>query len=164
MHHLHHFFHPLRLLLAFSLLFSVVPFVFLGWRYLTTRRNRPQIAKADIVYQERFASGASQKNALTQVGGANNCLRLVVTKEILWITSWFPFSVLTAFYDLEHVIPIGRIVSIDLILSFGRAGLLLTYTDDCGANHVLKVFPRNREAFLNALSSSGNFPTTVPTT
>jgi hypothetical protein len=152
LHHLIHLVHPLRLLLVAYVLLSAAVFAFLVWRSLAARRNRPKIAKADIVYQENFASGVSQKNALTQVGGANNCLRLVVTKEILWVTSWFPFSLLTGIYDLEHVVPIRHIVSVQTLASSPRAGLLLSYADDRGANHSLKLYPKNRDAFLRALS------------
>jgi hypothetical protein len=158
MRHLHHLFrlfhlvHPLRLLLAIYVLLSAAVLAFLLWRSLAARRHRPKIAKADVVYQESFASGASQKNALTQVGGANHCLRLVVTKDILWVTPWFPFSLLAGIYDLEHVVLLRSIVSIDPLPSSKRAGLLLSYADDRGANHSLKLYPKNRDAFLRALS------------
>ena len=72
----------------------------------------PTVAPSDIIYQEWYASGHSRKNILTRIGGARNCLRLVVTKDLLWITSWFPFSLITAFYDLEHVIPRDQIMSV----------------------------------------------------
>jgi len=160
MHRAHHFFHPLRLLLALCVLISATVFAVLVWRYLTARRNRPRIAKADIVYQESFASGASQKNALTQIGGARNCLRLVVTKEVLWVTSWFPFSIFTALYDLEHVIPIRNILSVQRLSSSSRDGLLLTYAEEPGSNHSLKLYPKDRDAFLRALSPALGHPIT----
>jgi hypothetical protein len=36
----------------------------------------------------------------------------VVTKDLLRITSWFPFYPITATYDLEHVIPRSSISSL----------------------------------------------------
>ncbi len=62
--------------------------------------------KEEIVYQEFFASGASRKNILTKLGGARNCLRLLVTRDFLWVTSWFPFSIIAPVYDLEHIVPL----------------------------------------------------------
>ena len=50
-----------------------------AWRYLRAVRARPRFDAADVVFQEWFASGCSQKNIITKLGGARNCLRLVVT-------------------------------------------------------------------------------------
>lgn len=66
----------------------------------------PMFRKEEIVYQEFFASGASRKNILTKLGGARNCLRLLVTRDFLWVTSWFPFSIIAPVYDLEHIVPL----------------------------------------------------------
>jgi len=134
-----------------SLLPSVVFLGYLIRRYVVALRMRPNIAKEDIVYQERFASGASQKNVLTKLGGARNCLRLVVTRDLLWVTSWFPFSVLAAVYDLVHVIPLRTISTIQPARFFGSDSLLLSYTDSSGRSHCLRLIPRNRERFLNAI-------------
>lgn len=120
-------------------------------RHVAARRSYPALAKAEIVYQEWFASGASQKNALTQIGGARNCLRLVVTDDLLWITSWFPFVLFAAAYDLEHIVPRERIASVELGRSFGIERLRLTYTDASGASHGVDLIPRDRARFLAAL-------------
>src|SRR5438874_12185634 len=77
-----------------------------AWRYLRAVRARPRFDAADVVFQEWFASGCSQKNIITKLGGARNCLRLVVTRSFLWVTSWFPFSLIATFYDMEHVVPL----------------------------------------------------------
>ncbi len=134
-----------------SLLPSVVFFGYIIQRYVVALRTRPNITNADIVYQERFASGASQKNVLTKIGGARNCLRLVVTRDLLWITSWFPFSVIAAVYDLAHVIPLPSISSVQPARVFGSDSLLLSYTDASGRSHSLRLIPKNRERFLAAI-------------
>jgi hypothetical protein len=133
-------------------LVTATVFGVLVWRYLKVRQNRPKFASTDVVYRENFASGASQKNALTQIGGARNCLRLVVTREVLWISMWFPFSLLSPFYDLEHVIPLPRILSARDLPSPSRDGLLLTYANECGEQRSLKLYPKDQVAFLRALS------------
>ena len=134
-----------------SLLPSVVFFGYIIQRYVVALRSRPNIAKEDIVYQERFASGASQKNVLTKLGGARNCLRLVVTREVLWVTSCFPFSVIAAVYDLVHVIPLRRISSVQPARYFGSDSLLLSYSDVSGRSHSMRLIPKNRERFLTAI-------------
>ncbi len=133
---------------------TVVFFGYIIQRYVVALRARPNIASADIVYQERFASGASQKNVLTKIGGARNCLRLVVTRDLLWVTSWFPFSVIAAAYDLAHVIPLQSISSVKPAHFFGSASLLLSYTDASGGSHSLRLVPKDQERFLRAIRIS----------
>ena len=145
-------------LFCLSFVPSIVFFGYLIQRYLVARRHRPQIAKADIVYQENFASGASQKNLLTKLGGARNCLRLVVTDDLLWVTSWPPFSLLTAFYDLEHVIPLKNISSVESDRHFSRDTLLLSYRDGMGNNHILRLIPKDLQRFLSAIQLRPTFP------
>ena len=76
----------------FLLLFGITAvWVFLGfgWRWLKRIRRGsifPEIAPGQIRYQEWTASGRSYKNWYTQLGGANNCLKLVVTDDELWVT------------------------------------------------------------------------------
>ncbi|MEP6667919.1 MAG: hypothetical protein ABJF10_02135 [Chthoniobacter sp.] len=157
-HLLHHLHHLYRLIFALSLLFPAAILGYLLWLYFAARRIRPKIPAADILYRESFASGASQKNWLTQIGGANNCLRLIVTKDLLVTTSWFPFSLLTPIYDLEHAIPIRGIVSLDDFQSFGRAGLRLVFVDGQGARHALHLFPKSRDTLRQALAMTPGQP------
>ena len=143
---------PLRQILYWL---SFLPsLVFLGYiieRNVAARRMRPHLAKDEIIYQENFASGCSQKNFLTKIGGASNCLRLIVTRDLLWITSWFPFSLLGPIYDLEHVIPLRRINSVQPTRVFSVDCLLLSFTDETGVSHSVKISPKNRERFVRAL-------------
>lgn len=134
-----------------SLLSSVVFFGYIIQRHVVTFRTRPKIAKGDIVYQEYFASGCSQKNILTKLGGARNCLRLVVTRDLLWVTSWFPFSLIAPIYDGVHVIPLPSISSVQPSRFFGSDTLLLAYSDVSGRSHSLRLIPKNRDRFLSAI-------------
>jgi hypothetical protein len=141
----------LQLLYYLSFVPALVLFGYMVQRYIVALRNRPDIAKEDIVYQERFASGASQKNVLTKLGGARNCVRLVVTRDLLWVTSWFPFTIFAAVYDLVHVIPLRSISSIQQERFFGSDSLLLSYSDSSGRRHSLRLIPKNRQSFLRAV-------------
>jgi hypothetical protein len=137
---------------------SSIPFVlmcaYLVYKYVLAVQNRPRFQKHDILYQEWFATGSSLKNIFTRIGGARNCLRLVVTKDWLWVTSWFPFSLLGPFYDLEHVIPLKRITNIESRKGFGRKVLRLTYADQIGGLHSLRLIPKDSEGFLRVIDAA----------
>jgi hypothetical protein len=126
-------------------------FGFLAWLYIRARRRRPRFDKSDVVYQERYASGCSQKNILTKFGGARNCLRLVVTRSFLIVTSWFPFSLISPFYDLEHVIPLDSIASVRRSSFIGFSSFLLSYRDTKGEDHTLRLRPKNPDDFIRSL-------------
>jgi hypothetical protein len=111
----------------------------------------PQLEQSEIVFQENFASGHSRKNILTVIGGARNCLRLVVTKDFLWVTSWLPFSIFTTIYDLEHRIPLESVLSVCRTGFLWRNGFLLKYRDEHGGQHSLKLWSWHPEDFMRSL-------------
>jgi hypothetical protein len=143
--------HLITVLRYLSLVPSVFFAVYIVKRYADALRRRPAITKVDILYEENFASGASQKNWMTKIGGARNCLRLVVTKDLLWVTSWFPFGIFAAACDLDHVIPLDRVTSVQSDRFLRADTLLLTFIDLTGGSHTLRLMPKNRERFLEAI-------------
>ena len=122
-------------------------------KYILAVQNRPRIQKTDILYQEWFASGRSTKNILTQLGGGNNCVRLVITKDLLWVTSWFPFSLFAPACDMEHVIPLDWITEVEGNRGFVKA-VRLTYVGENGAVRSLELVPKNQEGFLRTIENS----------
>ena len=123
-------------------------------KYILAVQNRPRIQKTDILYQEWFASGRSTKNILTQLGGGgNNCVRLVITKDLLWVTSWFPFSLFAPACDMEHVIPLDWITEVEHNRGFVK-GIRLTYVGENGAVRSLELVPKNQEGFLRTIENS----------
>ena len=134
-----------------SIVATVAMFGYMVWRYVRSLQMRPSFTEADVVFQEWFASGCSQKNIITKIGGASNCLRLVVTESFLWVTSWFPFSLIAPFYDMEHVIPLRSIASVRQDRFFGRLTFIVTFTANNGASHSLRLAPKNPEAFTQSL-------------
>jgi hypothetical protein len=130
---------------------TLAMFGWMAWRYAKTLRSKPSFKKADVVFQEWNASGRSQKNIITKLGGARNCVRLVVTKDFLWVTSYFPFSLFTPLYDLEHVIPLSTIVSVQQTKYLWRHSFLLTYRDSAGSTHTLKLLTRKPDDFVRSL-------------
>jgi hypothetical protein len=111
----------------------------------------PKFEPADIVFQEWFASGASQKNYFTKFGGAQNCLRLVVTKEYLWVKSWGPFSIFAPIFDLEHLIPLESILSVHRSWDFIVSSILLTFRDTRGERHSLRLYSWKPNDFIRSL-------------
>jgi hypothetical protein len=131
-----------------GLILSTPFYFYIIYRYLLARRNRPRVNKNEILFEENFASGSSMKNFLTSVGGARNCLRLVATEDLLWITSWFPFSLLTTVCDLEHIVPLNRVTKVENI----GDEIHLDYSDENGLTRSLKVISQNKAHLLQLLS------------
>lgn len=132
------------------ILASAVP-AYVIYRYFRAWHAGPVIRANEIVFQEWFASGNSEANIITKMGGGRNCVRLVVTHDRLWVTSWFPFSLLSNLYDMEHLIPLQGIVRVERTRFLWYKGFLLTYVDANGRSHVLRLFPKQEEKFLGAL-------------
>ncbi len=129
-----------------------------AYRYVAARRDGPAIDAGDAVYRESFASGRSERNRLMKYfGGANNCLRLIVTPRYLRVTAWFPFSLITPMWDLEHVIPISSIVSVEQQRTAWVSSLLVRYRDANGEDRALRLVPKRTQAFLDALAASPEY-------
>lgn len=60
----------------------------------------------DAAFFESNASGHSNRNRLTKLGGARNCLSVAVTKDAVVIQPRFPFNLmfLPEIYDFEYTI------------------------------------------------------------
>jgi hypothetical protein len=134
-----------------NLALSVLLLGYVIYKYVLAVRNHRLVNVREAIYQEWFASGYSMKNLLTRLGGARNVLRLVVTRDVLWVTSWFPFSLITPVYDLEHVIPLDQITSVEVKRGFFIRGVQVSYADSFGKLHSLKLVPKDEPAFIKAL-------------
>ena len=124
----------------------------LVFRYVSSLRAASYVRAERPVYQEWFASGHSEKNLVTKFGGARSCLRVVVTDRHLWVTSWPPFALLAPIYDLEHIIPLGSILLVERRRFLCWHSLVVTFADERGCTHTLRLIPRHPDQFLNALS------------
>jgi hypothetical protein len=80
-------------------LIAVFPFVFVGallwvvgcmafvlWRRKIHGPHFPEHNKVNVLFEEIWTSGNSHKSLFTRMGGANNCLRVTVTDDELWVT------------------------------------------------------------------------------
>ena len=93
-----------------------------GVIWLQSRKLRPIMPKSDdpdVVFFEKGASGKSHKKG-TGFGGASNCLTVIVTREKLAITTYFPFTIIAHKFDMEHLVPLEKVG----VLSYKKRKLL----------------------------------------
>ena len=143
--------HPIEERIPVILGFVVIAYAV--WRSIRSFLRRPRFRSDEIVFQEWFASGASLKNFVTELGGASGCLRLVITKDFLWVTTWFPFSLIAWFYDLEHLVPLPSITSVKGDRFFGRPFYVVTFTMENGKARSLRLGPKQPDAFCQSLGA-----------
>ena len=140
------------ILFAFAVLWNIVVFAFM----LRRRRQRglvfPKVADPDVIFSERFASGSSNKSWITRMGGASNCLTVIVTKTHIAITTFFPFTAFAGAYDLEHLIPIADITA---MTPRGRITDVEFQRSD-GTRRKISLRLRKTEDFLRALRGKTN--------
>ncbi|HYJ47011.1 MAG TPA: hypothetical protein VEV81_10390 [Pyrinomonadaceae bacterium] len=115
-------------------------------------KRRIQIPEHDITFSEKWASGASHKNMLTKLGGARNCLAVVLSKNALVVRPMFPFNLafFSEIYDLEHYIPRNRIKRIEPDESAGRGRVVIEYESESGEKQIELVLKKKQE-FLRAV-------------
>lgn len=141
------------LFFAFCVTWSVG---WMGWG-LWKRKQRGQFQQPPdgILYEEKMASGRSMKTWYTRLGGANNCLRLVITNSELWVTLIFPFSAMADRLDLEHRIALKAIKPVQLQSSFLRKSLRVSFQGQDHEEHTIEVTPRHMDRFASALRERG---------
>lgn len=112
----------------------------------------PARGSVPVLYQENFASGRSFKNILTKFGVARNCLKLIVTPDELWVTTFFPFTLFAEFYDLEHRILKRSIVSVrERRNVLGGRSMIVAYTSEAGRIGEIELIPKRYDRFRQAL-------------
>lgn len=107
------------------------------------------------LFFERYGSGNSNKNLLTKLGGASNCLSVAVTNDSLIVQPIFPFNLmfLPEIYGLEYDIPRKNIRSvIEKKALLGRVTTLEFSTTD-GKQHSIDLRLRGMDQFLQALGT-----------
>lgn len=136
------------------------PFTLLGLllAYMVVRaaiahRKAAVVRAQQTLYEEWTASGCSERNLITKIGGARGCLRLVVTERHLWVTSWpwTPFVLLAVVYDMEHVIPLPSIRRAEVGRRFGRLALWLDFERADGESRSIAIVPKQPRRFAAAL-------------
>jgi len=108
---------------------------------------------SDAVFYEASGSGHSNRNFLTKLGGASNCLSVAVTKDSLIVRPIFPFNLmfLPEIYGLEYNVLRRNIRTIvEKKVFLGRAVTLEFSTSD-GEHHSIELRLRGMDKFLGAM-------------
>lgn len=140
-----------NLIFAFCVLWGLLGFAWHYWKRKDRKNIFSYLENSQIKYQEKTASGRSLKNWKTRYGGAENCLRVVVTNSELLIAPIFPFSIFSDIYDLEHKIDKDKISNIEEGKILWRKSLIIDYVDDAGLTHRIQIEPKRVDEFRSAL-------------
>jgi len=140
------------LLFAIALLWNVLAVAFMLWKRKRRGLVLPKVSDPNVVFSERFASGSSDKSWMTRMGGASNCLTVIVTRSELVVTTFFPFTAFAGTYDLEHLVPISYIS--DIALRGKVTDVVFKHRD--GSQRKISLRLRNSAGFLQALRGQIN--------
>ena len=107
----------------------------------------------DTVFSESWASGHSNRNLWTKLGGASRCLRVFVTRDTVFVSPFFPFNLmfLPEVYDLEYCIPIQRIRSAEQNKRWLVKTVRIEFSNVAGELRSVELRLKNPVAFLQAL-------------
>ena len=110
-------------------------------------------------FQERNASGRSNRSVLTRFGGARGCLVVAVVGDRVVIRPWFPFTLMfmPEIYNLEFEFFVRDIVDATTVESFAGKRIDLSFRNSAGETEAVALHLRNSERFLEVL----NRPTAI---
>lgn len=144
--------------------FLMVWFACLGWvlavftfKYFWHRskgRFPVDPPESALIYSESFASGRSLKSWRTRLGGASNCLMVMLTRDRLVIRPFFPFLILGPDFDLVHDIPFSSLETVTKNTGFLKGGLRLRFRLPNGELRELEIMSKNTVALKQALENS----------
>lgn len=131
-----------------------------AWRFYRHRQRGisfPPLKSVHVRFHEGAASGNSDKNSFSRMGGARRCLRVTVTDDEVWVRPFFPFNLITE-SDLEHRIPVSSITFAQLADSKLGRRVLLNFRLPDGDSRRLSLDLREPDHFLAALSLPPSLP------
>ena len=121
------------------------------------RRSRgkailPSKPKNSLFY-EGWASGHSNSNIFTKLGGARNCLLVAVTPDVLIIQPRFPFNLmfLPEIYGLEYHIPGLNIRAVEKKGRVFGKGAEIQFIDGDGGEKSVRLYLKRIDDFLAAI-------------
>jgi hypothetical protein len=121
------------------------------------RRSRGKVILTskpkDSLFYEGWASGRSNKNFFTKLGGANNCLMVAVTPDCLIVQLRFPFNLmfLPEITGLEYHIPRLNIRYVEAKAGIFGKSAEIQFIDVNGSEQSVKLYVRKMEEFLSAI-------------
>ena len=141
-----------KLLLWVAVVGNALVILVYKFRRAPQGKQRAAIHEHDIRFSEKWVSGASQKNVLTKLGGARNCLAVVLSNKALIVRPMFPFNLpyFSEVYDFEHYIPRNEIRCIRPDESEGKGRVVIEYGSENGEKQIELVL-RKKQEFLRAV-------------
>jgi hypothetical protein len=142
-----------------------LPFLSLGWIvfviaasiFVRKRQGKPIFPNVpnNALFSERRCSGRSLQTPWSRIGGARNCLLVVVTPQKLVITPLFPFNLmfLPEIYGLDYCIDLHAIREAAERKTILGWKVAVAYADPKELRMELRL--RNRDAFLRTLRQLG---------
>lgn len=103
------------------------------------------------LHDEKFASGRSFKSAFSRLGGASNCLKIMLTAERLYVRPIFPFQIVGPRFDLVHDIPLEAIVEVREESRFFGEVFCIRFRLPDGSERELHLQPKQVREFRAAL-------------
>jgi hypothetical protein len=140
--------------------FFAIPWLWIGLVVAASVIYRRSKGKAiypskpkDSLYYEGWASGHSNSNILTKLGGARNCLSVAVTADSLIIQLRFPFNLmfLPEIYGLEYHISGSSIRSLEKKGRLFWKGVEVQFIDTDGGLKSLSLYLKNTDDFVAAI-------------
>lgn len=118
-------------------------------------RQFPSIPEGTVKFREKWVSGRSLKNLFTRYGGARNVLNVMVGRGYLVIRPVFPFNLMfiPEITDLEHIVPIARILEVKEIQSLGKDGIIIRFQNESRRESAVELYLRNPASFLEAVGN-----------
>jgi hypothetical protein len=141
---------PVFALIVISVL--ILKFHRRGKTNIANRAIKDTLKNVTALYSSNRCSGRSLKSTKTKLGGAHNCLKVVITDDTLFVTA--PFSIFAALseeYDLEHTIPKTSVREYNKLTRLFRLGYRLSYADVHGIPRTIELWPKNWREFEQAL-------------
>ncbi len=143
-----------NLFLGLVLAWTALWLAFFAWRRMQRGAWHPPVLPSQVLFSEKFVSGASQKNLLTKFGGARNALSVTVTSDALLIKYLPPFNWIMpfGFNDLEHYVSRRNIRMVKPITSWGRDGVVIEFVAENAGPKRIELLLRHRNQFMAAIS------------
>jgi hypothetical protein len=86
--------------------------VYVVWRVRKIRRSGKSVLARPpegALFVERWTSGNSDLNFLSEIGGASNCLQVALTRERFSVRLHCPFNLVGGNFDLEHDVSLADV-------------------------------------------------------
>lgn len=107
-----------------------------------------------LIFNETGASGRSLKSWRTRWGGASNCLKVMITRDSLFIRPFFPFLILGPDFDLVHNVPLGCIESVTPNNGAFQKTLRIRFRLSDGSSRELDIVSRKFGELESALKAA----------